>query len=412
MRMHGSWNYRRYGSARDPIHKSHLNAIAGDYGCPRQFRYQRDAEAADGDKEERDTVSGKAAAGTAAHETIARALNHRELRVHILTGKAINRARVDDVFCEEYAREIGGRQVSWRDEDAAGYLHDIVTMITGLLNDMHNHVAEVVLVEPGFIAPLGKHWISGHIDLVYRPRKAPQRLALADWKTGASKPALIELDHGWESGVYAAALQHGVFVPREALDCAQLDGGEWRVTAGQHTAQHRSRYIAERQAMEAALIELALATTEPDNARLIELQVALAARSYLEFPAEAYRVHLRDYIPYAKSGKKAISRPEDIAFHGYEGPQRAHVYQAGDRRGPAWLPIGLTEHDVPRLAARLRNITGMIRMGCFIDQVGERCNRCSFAKDCLTSGYAPVDDERDEVERMLKRAGVRGEVEV
>jgi hypothetical protein len=41
-------------------------------------------------------------------------------------------------------------------------------------------------------------------------------------------------------------------------------------------------------------------------------------------------------------------------------------------------------------------------MGRFIDQVGERCKRCSFKGDCLTGGYAPTGDARKSLERTLR----------
>src|ERR1700733_4027867 len=114
------WNYRRYCSSADPIHKSHLNAITGDYGCPRQFRYSMDARA-DG-KHERDdesrSVSGKAACGTAAHETIARALTHATLGPRVLAGPGtVTNSDVNKVFALELEREAGGRAIEWYDDN-------------------------------------------------------------------------------------------------------------------------------------------------------------------------------------------------------------------------------------------------------------------------------------------------------
>jgi hypothetical protein len=44
----------------------------------------------------------------------------------------------------------------------------------------------------------------------------------------------------------------------------------------------------------------------------------------------------------------------------------------------------------------------MIRMGFFVDQVGDRCMRCSYAGDCLTSGYGPVGDGKKRLTQTLR----------
>ena len=395
--MPGTWDYRRYGTLPDPIHKSHLNSITGDYGCPKQFRYQMDARVASPDHSDTDVaVSGKTAAGTAVHETIARALAKLDDSRRVPRWQ-YSEAQVRAVFMQEFERETRGREVLWYDKSGETILADRVAMVRGLLNDLHRHVATVELVEPGFIVQCGDYWLSGHIDLVYRPSAAPDRLAISDWKTGSAKPIEIELDHSWEAGVYSAALFGGRFLPREVVVVsAEADG--------RHTASVRlgpnsfssatrvSRYVAERDALEAALIELASGRGE-----------WLRPVTFEEFPKQVHYVALQDYVPYKRAGSRQVSRREDLQHYGYDAP-RSHKYVAGDTRGAAWLPVQITEHDVPRLAARLRNVVGMIRMGRFIDQVGERCRRCAWADDCLHSGYAPQGSERQQLELALRKS--------
>lgn len=407
-----AWNFKRYGGASDPIHKSHLNALTGDYGCPRQFKYEQDARVDRGEAlEERQAVHGKAAAGTAAHEVIAAALTNVALRDHLLGGGRVSLDNVQVAFNREWSREVGPREVRWYDTDGHEYLAERVAMIAGLLNGLHVHVAEVLLVEPGFVAPLGKYWLSGHIDLVYRSKLSPGAVAFADWKTGDTKASNIELDQGWEAGVYSAALRFGVFLPRESAQLEHdAEAGVWVGRSG--AIRHSSRYIVERETLERLLVELATVQQHKPEPEAREAAAAFARREALdvvrfdEFPARIHQVHLHDYLPYKKSGSKAVKRAEDLAWYGYEEPQRAHKYKAGDLRGPAWLPVALTEYDVPRLESRLRNVVNMIRMGLFIDQVGDRCVRCSHARDCLTSGYAPRGDQRDELERAMRAGGI------
>lgn len=408
------WNFRRYGSPSQPIHKSHLNNLTGEYGCAQKFKREQDARA---DKlpgsDERETVGGKAAAGTAAHETIARALSKPDVRAHLLAGGTIATDSVERVFREEWQRETGGRTPQWYGDDAedggVAAIMDRVTMVRGILNSLSAYVHSIELLEAGFVAPVGDYWISGHIDIVYRPRSNPARIAIADWKTGLVKPLPIELDHGWEAGVYSAAVRHGVFVPREQIVIEQRDGLTY-ASLGENTVKHSSRYIAEREVLESTMVELAIKwQATDDKANLLAIGLCMPddieLKTFGEFPAEIYTVHAADYVPYKKAGYKAVKRVEDLKHYGYERPVARHKYEAGQARGPAWLPVQLSEYDLPRLETRLRSVVGMIRMGFFVDNVGPNCLRCSYASDCLTHGYGPRGDERKELERALRAVG-------
>jgi hypothetical protein len=291
------WNYRAYGTAADPIHKSDLAGITGDFGCDRAFRYKKDAIAEGADAEP--VVSGKAAAGNATHETIARALKGAETRRLILEGVQIKPASVLRLFQEEMDREIAGREVRWYRDDPAEVVAERVLMITALLENLHRHVAEIVLVESGFIVPLDGYWLSGHVDLLYRPKSAPSTLALADWKTGSTKPTAIELDHGWESGIYSRAVQAGHF-----------DDGEGLVGS---TARER-RAELDRRLMEYA----GRCDTAGD-----------VVPTFGEFPSQVWHVHLQDYVPYSRAGSKEIKRPEDSA------PRTSHRARRAASRLPA-----------------------------------------------------------------------------
>lgn len=391
-----AWDYRRYGSATDPIHKSHLNDLTGDWGCPTRFRYDQDLRSLAGPGYDLNRpVRGDAACGTAAHETVARALTNPVAVERLLQGPgALKRSQIADVFKAELAREVGGRRVEWYDHNPEQTIADRISMIEGLFTFMHERVAEVVLVEPAFIAQLGPYWISGHIDLVYRPRSRPTAIALADWKTGAKRPNEIILDHSWESGVYSVALQSGWFLPRESLDAVQ-DDALWTVSHGLTAYTHPSRYIAERECAERVLVNVACAI-EAHGASTDE-----SLRRLGEFPSEIRHVHLADYVPYKRAGSKGVERAVDLAHYKLNAPATVK-YVSGDLRGPAWLPVRMNEHDVPRVIYRVRNVVGMVRMGRFIDQIGDQCKRCAFAKDCLSTGYALRGDDAKDVERVLK----------
>src|SRR4029077_888774 len=326
-------------SIDDPAHKSDLVQIAGDYGCLKSFRYAKDARAQGRSRESEETVGGRLVAGTATHEAIARALTNKELLPALLAGEhRISRNLAEMVLREEFERAVAGREIIWYGKDNG---HDIfldrLEMVVGVLNDLHEHVAEVVAIEPGFIVRLGKYWLSGHLDLVYRPQSAPDTIAFADWKTGSTKPTPIELDHSWESGIYSTALQSGTWIAREHVE---LPKGT------------PNRYMRERDLLEAELIRVA--KVDVAGGPLPE-----HALRYGQFPSDIRYVHLGDYVPYEKAGKKAVKRSEELAFWKLERPAEVK-YVKGMRRGPAWYQVRRSEQDIPRLEHLLRNVVGTV----------------------------------------------------
>jgi hypothetical protein len=134
-------------------------------------------------------------------------------------------------------------------------------------------------------------------------------------------------------------------------------------------------------------------------------------RRFNQFPAEIFTVQLADYVPYAKAGTKKLSRPEDITHYATmpDTPERPRYtsggsvkYYADEARGPAWLPVRVTQWDLARLAWRLRKVIGMVRMGQFVDLVSERCKRCPFAQPCLNSGYQLRGNEQLRLREVLR----------
>jgi len=387
-----AWNYRRFGTIDFPIHKSHLNTITGTHGCPKRFQYEMDATHADGKRDagDRGIISASLACGSAAHETLARALSNDEVRAAVLAGAgAVTRSRVKATFWDELETELGGRQIEWNGATDDDY----IDMIHGALDVLHKHVAEVVLLEAGFTLELDGLYFAGHTDLLYRPKSAPHTLALADWKTGKTKPDPIELNHGWESGIYSAGMRFGTFLSREHVSFERTPDGQWVGTCMGRSVTRSTHWQAERDALEQALEQLARGETHPGTVR------------FDEFPSEIHHIHLRDYIPYKKAGKKAVKRAEDVKHYGLTQPGEVK-FVAGEHRGPAWLPVSREETEVPRLKHRLRTVVGTVRMGRFLDLVGERCNRCPFKQQCLNDGYAPQGEELQRLTQAFAEAGL------
>lgn len=378
-----AWDYKRWGTIDDPIHKSDLNAIAGDYGCLRSFRYSKDATAEGRSRESETECNGRMVSGTATHETIARALSNPKVQPKMLELKGdwrVDAASCQRVYDMEMAQAVSGRQVHWYEADDEKIATSRAEMIAGVLNDMKHHVKSVRLLEAGFIVKIGGYWFSGHTDLIHEPFVKPGTIALADWKTGQTKPNQISLDHSWESGVYSAAMRDGLWIAREHV-ALPID------TVG--------RYMKERVALEAELIRVAKAYTEhgelPDHVQVLG-----------QFPSAIHYVHLADYVPYQKAGKKEAKRFEELQFYGLSAPGEVK-YTKGQQRGPAWYEVRRTEDDIPRLESLLRNVVGTIRMGRFFESVGEKCNRCPHQQPCLNSGYELRGESKQVMDRLLKQ---------
>lgn len=396
------FDWRKYGTLSFPIHKSHLSTLVGEFACTEQFLYDRKREV-DPKAEERKTCSGKTAMGSAAHEAIARALRKEELRDRLLAGgHTMSVEGVTKVVLEEFARETEGLEVIWYGKaERESVLESIVAMTQGLLNDIHKHVAAVELVEAGFIAQIGEYWTEGHVDLAYRPKANPEQLGLTDWKTGATKPHQIVLDHGWESGFYANALQCGIFVRTDTVEL-------WRklVAHGESVPLENFEQTAlatapnDREAMHIVLRSMA---RKRERGESLPEEVVQPAR----FPDEIRLTHLADYVPYQKKGKKSVERPEEVEFWGL--PEAGEVkYEAGQQRGPAWYRVRRTADDLPRLEHLLRGVVGWVRFGRFVKSVSEKCTRCSYRAECLTSGYEARGEEAKQLAGMLKNVEFDG----
>lgn len=396
------WDFRKWGTLADPIHKSHMSTLIGEYACTQQFKFDRIAELVHAARE---TCSGKTEMGTAVHETIARALRNQAVRDSILAGKpATSAERLTSVLETEFARTVAGREVRWYGKsEAQKALDEGVAMVTGLFADMHRYVAAVELVEAGFIVKMGELWLEGHTDLIYRPVEAPESLAFTDWKTGAQKPHQKRLDHGYEGGIYAHALAEGTFLPTTVLDAWRQAANEdrladvpldpWDVKAigaapTERAAMHLSlRAVAKKRETEGVLVE--------------------GAVRFEKFPDVIRLTQLRDYIPYTKKGDKQVKRPEDLEYwsrvFGREVKRDEKIkYEPGQYRGGAWLTVQRRADDVTRLERQLRSVVGWVRFGRFVEAVGEKCDRCPYSGPCLTSGFELDGDEAKQMRDALR----------
>lgn len=344
--MAASWDHRRYGTITDPVRQSDLHELASNYACSRRFWFRKNEEAA-GKAVERPFAHWKPTIGSATHETIRRYLTNATAKARVLAGTMPSREAVLAMLSEEMLKAAGGKAIDWQRAKQDEELEDAVHMVLAALEVTARVACEIVVCEGPFLAPIdcpgakASYWLQGTIDLAYRPKANPAGLGLLDWKTGAERPERIILDHGYQLGIYGHALEAGTFYP----------GLEKAFGVGQ-------------------------------------------------FPDELAIAHLRDAVPYSRAGTKEIKREEDAAFYGVAIGEKVK-YSAGDPRGPVLYPARRDKASLGRLRDSIHTLVGTVRLGRFVEYLGDGCLRCAFATRCLTRGHEVMGEERDLLEDAL-----------
>lgn len=392
------WPHQKWGRCTDLIHQSDLKNIIGEYGCPAQFRYKKTA-AAQGPREPRSTVNGKMTAGTAVHAVLHRILSSPPAIEAVMSpAQSFARSTLSKAYHEEFDGEAGDRTVEWFKHKADKVHEECIDMLFGVVEGMRHHVGEVVAVECGFVYHLNGIWVTGAVDLVYRA-PGSDRLSFADWKTGANKPCQIELDHGWQSAIYAQALKDGYFVRFEDV-VAQPD------------EEHRDALERACQEIAVAWQSITDASEErdeigPESDALADALARHRATRFGEFPEQIRYVHLRDYIPYSRKQSKVLRRPEELAWAGAPLDSKGHkvTMEKGDARGPAWYHVNRSESDAPRLLHTVKAVISMVRFGRFPAAIGDICNRCSHRETCLNTGYQATGEEAAAMQNISRAVG-------
>ena len=413
--MARAWNWQTWGRAHDLIHQSDLNGLIGKFGCLEQFRRKKEERATTTAKIY-ENASGKLASGNAVHAVIHRIMRQPHAVAAMFDAdQNFSRGSLKAGFDEEFEKERAGRPVDWYRVNEDKWRDECVSMLDGLLTDMRNHISEVVMAEAGFVYEIDGMWITGSTDLVYRT-PGLKRLAIADWKTGAQLPHQIDLDHGWQSGIYGNALRDAYWVPyenvtpregqthRDAMEevCTEI-AMAWQEVI--ETEQSRDGLVNEADYVKEWGERCVVAVGA--KAQLDSIVVKHAATRFGEYPERIRHVHLRDYIPYLRGGSKMLTRPEELEWAGLSAPEKSK-YVKGDLRGPAWYRVQRAESDMPRLRHLLRAAVSWVRMGRFPSAPGEMCSRCKFREPCLLEGYKPIGEDKRQLELLSNRFEVDG----
>lgn len=375
-----AWDYRRFGTASDPIRQSALGAFASQDGCGRRYRFERDAEAA-GVERERVTSHWRPTIGTAVHRVIERALSREPMVSAVLEGRLPSAQRIDAVLEEELVGAAEGRPIEWGDASQSNERITARWMVLGALRTVSERAQRIVAVEAPFVVELDGYTMGGTIDLVYEPRGAEPgaSIALADWKTGERRTHQVVLDHGYQTGIYSHALSSGVLYP----------GTEREMRLGLHPESIHIVHLRSFASHERTRAVLAAVRESSDTSK--ELLVRVARRGW---PVTTHVV---------AGALRALSEA-GLVTKRRAGKDTVWVAVDTDREPHAdaiWLESRRRPDDVARLRVSLRTIVGTVRMGRFVEQLGEQCARCPFRQQCLGDGHVS-QSTASQIDRALE----------
>lgn len=398
------WDHTKWGSATDPIHKSDLTKVVGPFACLQAMGRGKQDHAENGEQVHAE-ANGKMAAGNAVHSVLHRICKSAVAFEYVMSEiDSLSEYSLTVAYDEEFAKEVGGRPVSWFKTNADKHRDDMLQMIFGVVREMRKHVDAVIMAEAGFVYRLNGIWLTGAIDLLYKP-KGVDGIGMTDWKTGAQKPHQIVLDHGWEAGVYGNAVKSAWFIP---FDSVTPEPGQSHRMAMEAACIRIAVAIEAVEAARAHADELKNSTAEGEHTAAMSTLDALiceyGAVRFDEYPVELRLVHLRDYVPYKRKSAPSLSRPEELAWAGMSEPGK-FPRVAGDQRGPGWYHIHRDDSHTPRLSYLLHSVVQWVRLGMFPAAPGEICSRCRFRAPCLVDGYQPEGEDRKQLEEMIKDFG-------
>lgn len=344
------WDYRKWGTRAEPIHKSDILALSPPYGCIEAFFRDKNR----GKRELPERANGKACVGNAVHTVLANIFSQKFLHP------------VDDIraaLFSAFEREVAERPIDWYGKTAksdAEFLDDAEAMVKGAATAFRRVIGAPpetgVHVESGFLFESNDIWFAGSCDLVVEMRDV---IHVIDWKTGVQLPSEIALAHGPEAEIYSRAVRYGSWIEPHLV--TRLASGE-----------------SIREAMERTLLNRVAERRFPSDK-----------------PVQVWHVHLRDFVPQKRSSTKTISRPEELAYFGAEHPTRVTV-KAGEPRGPGFYRVGVLDSSSShvRFDRMMRAIVSWVRMGHRAAMPSENCARCGHREECLSDGHTSKADER------------------
>jgi hypothetical protein len=362
-----TWDHRAWGTAKDPVRQSGLNAFSSQDGCAKRYKYERDAEARGETRESQSQMAPwKRTLGTAVHATIERALKNEQMRAAVLAGRVPQPDTLTRVMGEEMLRAAEGLKIDWGKDNEQNELIKARWMVIGALRTVSVRALSIVAVEAPFLVQIGDYHATGTIDLLFEPREQPGTVSVADWKTGERKAAPAVLDHGYQVSIYAEAIEHGVLFPgtEQEMRLAAKASDVFVVQLREYVAIERMR--AAHRALSNATLTRA------------ELEVVLA-RAGWELNAASVAALL---TAANKAGiARKLRRGKDTYWEASGSIENARL------DADIWHRSKRAADDRARLLVSMKNIIGTARMGRFLERLGEQCSRCSYRLECLNEGH-------------------------
>lgn len=202
----------------------------------------------------------------------------------------------------------------------------------------------LVFSEKSFLVKIGEYWAAGTIDCMVS--NSSSDVTIIDHKTGASTMSQFELDHGFQSLIYAAAVRYGYFFDRPDV----VDTGY----------DYYRAFIAAKKAK--SLLEIGL------------------------WPKLIYGY----YRDYCKAKRRSKREAKHIATKNWKshpvGEDGKITIEKGDQRGPVWYPASISTGDIQRLEHSMKSAVAKSKSGLFDEAFGPNCEKCFHMKKCMSLG--------------------------
>lgn len=318
-----AWDHRAFGTHADPIRQSALNAIASQNGCGARYRFERQAEAAGSPAPTR--AHWRPVLGTAVHAVIERGITRTWAQLESIFGPGAERPA--DALPGWAPRALRDR--------ADEVLREELRKATGV--DASN-------------APLPLEWYDADPSVEIAAGVA---MIVGAFRTIVERASeVIACEAPFHAELDGYALEGTIDILYRSREDGSLCLADWK------TGERKLPQVLLDHGYQPAIYAHAL-----EHGVLFpgvegrELRLATP-------PASIHVVHLRDFVPYVKKPRTAGKN-------------------VGDMRGPGWYASHRTPTDVERLRVSIRTVVGTVRMGRFLEHLGEQCSRCPFRGPCL-----------------------------
>lgn len=300
-------------------------------------------------------VHGIRVSGSAAHETLRRALRYA------VEGKPVNLTHVRTAFFEEVDRACEAEGVKrtdlhWRrDAKPDDHYRIKIAALYQFLVVAPKMIAKVECVETKFHVALQAGTrvvhVAGTWDIVFRTHQ--DKLALGDYKTGASRPTAFTRNFGYQLGLYAHAMLEGKGV--EEMGHGSEVGGA----------------VSGREV------------------------------TFGKWPDEIWIIMTQDFLPMRRDSNRKVWEPEEAEHFRCRRGETVRI-RKGQQKGPGWYKAERSPEEMAGLGQAVWSIVATVRAGQFPRRFDDDCSRCEFKGPCVQEamGMGEKDMSASEKRRL------------